>query len=248
MGYIMETVLHSLYDLCEIELEIVKVFRDQQELPAQIKTLESKIQGPQSKLTSLKTELQETQSALDTLKKDIEEENSALQTSNDRLNTVKSNKEYDAVNAEIATHKLKIEGFEDKSLALMDKVEDLEQQIPDAEKLLEEQTSKYSPEINKLKEHLDSAQAKIEILKEKTNSLKEQIPKQPLGAFERLLKSRYKALVNGKQKSIIARLKPGVTSCEVCGSEVNKPLQQKVRRSEMVSCDACNALLIWKEN
>ena len=103
----MQEELKQLLQLCDLDKKIFDLRKSNKNLPIKIAALKEEIGSAQNKLNKLVTDMEECEKKISDAKNFAEEEKKNLENSNHRLENITTNKEYDAIHAEIATHKKK---------------------------------------------------------------------------------------------------------------------------------------------
>lgn len=116
--------------------------------------------------------------------KDIEAKINKLET---QLNTVKTNKEYSALQHEILGLKADKSRAEDEILKMMEQVEAGQKSIKEAEKRSEEEAAKAREKKHAIEVALQDAEARVEQLKKERAELAGKISPTYLAPYERLL-------------------------------------------------------------
>ncbi len=231
--------LKSLLPLQEIDKKIFEIKSLIDEIPPKIEKIENLIKEKKDEIACLSKEYEKL--VLQHKEKEIEmgkceETVNSLQA---RLYQVKTNKEYSALQEEIASLKSKISGLEDEILALLEELDsaqekkrqaqmDIEKEISDMEK----SKAELIAEQERLKKEMDS-------LQEKRKTIASEIPQDILSIYERILEHR----------GGVALCK--VTSKGVCtGCYLSLPPQvvsELMLGNKIIYCEGCGSILYYVE-
>jgi len=217
--------LNDKIELCE---------KDREALSVDVRKAEEELEELKQELEDLKREQMEAQKKADACEAKIseaEDKNEKLQV---ELNTIKHQKQYDAVRKQIQSNQADIQRWEDQELEALDKVdevktkrENLKSQVEEKEKELEELRQEVAAE----RQHYDE---KLEELTSKKKSLRNGVPDDVLESYERIAGS-----LEGKG---LAEVRKRV--CQGCFTTVTKQTENELMRDEeIVYCNSCGRML-----
>jgi predicted nucleic acid-binding Zn-ribbon protein len=232
--------LESLKLLQEIDLRIREQELAQEQFPVAVKDLQSAIENAQTVLENSTKKLKKAEADKVAFDEGIQKSHDMLDKSQERLNSIKTNREYDAVHAEIETQKNTINTSETRRKNLNDEIEKLkaivEQNTSEAIRIKSENEPKIA-ELNEKIAAIDSIIAKI--TKEREVILPK-IRKQYLRTYD-LIRSKKKS---GRAVSIIK----GPRTCSVCFKVLEPQLYNEIKRGlKLILCQNCGSILIWDE-
>lgn len=235
----MKDKMIELIQLQECDNQLKKIFTEKSEGPLKIKELEKDF-----KTSSLL--FHENKETLESLKKDrlglereIQDLESKARKSQEKLNNVKSNREYDAALKEIDD----IEGLkthiEDRVLMLMEEIEALEKKCIADEQLAAEQKRKFEKdkqEIEKSLDELERQSSALQKLREKYSNLVD----------PELLK-KYNILREHRNGEGICAVIKG--TCQVCHMEIPpQKFNELIKGVNLMTCPNCNRIMYWGED
>lgn len=237
----MSTDFKNLIELQKIDLRIIKLEQSKEEFPKTVENLEKIISDAKGVLENIETRLEEAR----TEKKAIEEQKvnakRSLEKSQERLNSVKTNKEYDAVHTEIETHKNLLSTADKKIQRFSDEIEAIEKELEEAKGEFDKAVEDNQPQIDELKEKIatiDSAIAEVVTEREK---LLPNINKRYVRTYDHIRMGRKKGMV-------ISIVEGTHTNCSICYQKLQPQVVNQVRKgSDLVFCQNCGSILIWKE-
>jgi uncharacterized protein len=235
----------TLLQVNELDTKIINLENSKKTLPAKIEKLKTKVTAESSRLNQLRSAIKLLEEQISENQSTLDDEKIALGHSNERLNSISTNREYDAVHAEIVTHSERIKNLEEKILTLSEDVDDSQTKLPELEKKFEEISLKNQPEIDKLQAELDAIDAHISEKNAELKKLKKGLESEFLNYYERLVKSKKPLLLGNKQQGVVAIIKDGSLSCNVCFRSFTRQKVQMVKRGGLQTCDNCGSLLIW---
>jgi len=192
-----------------------------------IKIEYDKLQEDQ-KLTEL--EIKKFEQSNDELKKRIE-------NSRARMFGVKSQKEFDALKAEIKTNQNTISENENKELELMEKLEKIKEKIPALMQKFEEMNSVLEKQLSEVDTYIKILNPKINELTSKKNELLMQLQPRTKQIYTKILSVKTPALA-----AIIG------TTCSACNVYIPPQTVNEVRKETRIyTCDSCKRILYWQE-
>jgi len=149
--------------------------------------------------------------------------------------TLKTNKEFQVLNLEIASLEKEIEGIEARLLAAMDEVTPLKTRLTAAEEVLKQEESVVADYQRELDDRLALVQAEMaRVQAERTEALAHVAP-QHLAYYERLKNRRWPCVVR-------FNLDAGV--CGGCNLVQTPSTRQMVQRgTHLVACESCGRVL-----
>jgi uncharacterized protein len=228
--------LQHLIRLQHLDTEIDAARRRIAEIPAVQQALDERLAGQTAAVEAVKQGLAASQTA----RREIEKEVAAIQTRlskyKDQLMEVKTNKEYQAMQKEIATAEAAVRSQEDRILERMEEAETLTRELKAAEAELKRQQAEIAAE----RKALDAEAAALEKTADERSSargdLSKQLSPEALRLFEHVSKQR-KGLA-------VAEVRDGV--CTVCHVRLRPQVYNEVRRAEsLIQCESCLRILYF---
>lgn len=161
----MEEVLRALYRLQQIDLELDELNEGSADLPGEVQELEQRIVTLQTTIEAEEQRLHDLRRGRNDSKATIETMRERIRDLNERLRTVRNNREYEATTHDIAAAEAELQGTERSMMGLdgeeaniMRGIETLKGQKEEASTELEEKSGTmkmlhetHSDEINELK-------------------------------------------------------------------------------------------------
>lgn len=234
MGVLDELIKLQEVDSALLELEYLKgdLPRKVEEMTERIDHLAASIQQSEARLTEIDLEIRKIQGMESDRKSKVEK----LQ---DQLYLVKTNKEYDALMAEIDHLKNEIDEEELRELELSEEHDRLEEQL----KLDKSQNEETAVELERQKKELEktiqSTEEEHKTLSAKRNEISPNIDARHMGLYDRVRKARDGVAVVPVKNH----------SCGGCHSHLTSQLVVEIRNGERVTqCNSCQRMLFWSGN
>jgi predicted nucleic acid-binding Zn-ribbon protein len=233
--------IEFLLQLQEIDLRIHEQELAKEQLPATVKDLELAVSKAQKGLETAKTKLAEAEKELKNFDDQILAAQQGLERSQERLNSIKTNREYDAVHAEIETQKNMVATSEGRKNKLTEEVSQLKAAVDVAQQEIDKVTAENSPVIADLTSKISAIDSVIADIVKERDAVIPSISKSSIRTYEQILKRRKTAKVISK----VDRLR----TCTVCFKVLEPHIISEVRRStKLMLCQNCGSILVWTDN
>lgn len=232
----MNQNLSPLIELQKLDLRIMEITEQRRRIPERLHAVEAP-------LREAKQSLQETSAAVEASvkerrahEKDVEAQDAHTDKMRARLSELKSNKEYQAHLFELQMANKKKSEIEDKVLACMEKIEQLQQTAKEAQdkvRAAEQAFTKEKQVLDELDGRLSAELAELES-QQRDRSAK----------VEPTLLARYTKLKAARKDQPLAAIKGGM--CVGCRLQIPPQLVAEVKRSQdLHTCPYCHRLLYW---
>ncbi len=228
--------LEQLLKLQEIDYDIGELERSKEYLPDMMENLRTEISEAESNLENARQAITEARVTQKTLETDLADRESKLQKYQQQMMSIKTNKEYDALVAEIDSLKEEISQKETQLLETIDKIKLLDEKIEEYTQKAEQVKENNTKQLTILQEKVDSIGDKMADKQGLRKELKEAITKRTLSVYERVRR--------GKGGAVIAPVKR--RACGACYSALTPKKVQEIRRADIIlTCDNCGRMLYW---
>ena len=229
-------------------LEQLLIIQDRDRRIAQLKAEKARIPG---EIAAVDRRLTETSQQLDSLRqqqKHLEAERKKLEIEAEadrgqiikyrlQLNQIKSNTEYQALLKEIGKVEVEIVQVEDHELEFMEKFEQLQAAIKEAQATIKELTAKAETGKQELKKRAANIEQELAQLQVEREKLAQEANPGALARYERLLRS--------KGDLAIVPIQHG--NCGGCHLHLTPQIVQNARHADaLTSCDFCGRVLYWQ--
>jgi uncharacterized protein len=217
------------YDLGELE-------RSKDYLPDMMENLNREMEDAREKLTDTSGRLEEAQLAQKQLELELKSREADLQKYQQQMMSIKTNKEYDALVAQIDVLKEQISDGETKLILTIELIERLSEEnktLQEKQSQVEENNKK---QLHILQEKIDSIGDKVTDKYTSRQEVVSSITKPMFSNYERVRKGRGgRAVVAVKKKA-----------CSSCFKALTPRKIQEIKRADKVlTCDYCGCLLYW---
>ena len=228
--------LKHLIHLQELDTAMDRCRRRIAEIPGVQQALEARAAERAAAVQAVKDRI----AATATTRREIEKEVAAVQTRlskyKDQLMAVKTNKEYQAMQHEIAAAEGLVRTHEDKLLDLMEVSEREAADLKTAETALKTDQAAIASEQKALGEESAAQEASLARLAAEREQLTAGISKEALGIFARV--------AHGRRGIAVAEARDGL--CVECHVRLRPQVFNEVRRNEkLIQCDSCTRILFY---
>jgi len=234
-----------MYDQLEILLELQEVDREIDKLEIKRKRIPIEIQALDKELEKRKEKINTKKASIEDLNKERRSKDRQLAVQGEKLEkykiqrlSVKTNKEYSALESEITDLEEASSNIEDEILEIMITIDEANDDL----KLANEEFKKNETKINIQKDKLLSEEAElngqISVWYEKRKKFTVKITAAMLNRYENWRKRRNSSMVAIIQEQ----------SCGECHINLPPQLINEVRkRKELHNCNSCGRILYWKD-
>jgi predicted nucleic acid-binding Zn-ribbon protein len=227
-----------LIQLQEIDLRIKEQELAQENFPTQVTQLEQEIVKSKAALDHADEKLRKALADKTTFEEQIQKAKDGLDKSQDRLNNIKTNREYDAVHAEIEAQKHMVNTAETRKKHIIDEIDKLQASVSGAQSTYETTVSTNEPKIKELKEKITAIDSNIAEITKERDVLIPQIGKHILRPYDLIRKKRK----NGKALSLISNNR----NCAVCFKVLEPQLYNEIKRGlKLIICESCGSIMVW---
>lgn len=235
----MNNDIELLLKLQVIDYDLGELERSKEYIPDMMANLNREIKEVQERLDSTKQQLSDAKVAQKNLEVEIKAKEGELAKYQQQMMTIKTNKEYDALVAQIDAVKNEIGYREKMLLEAMERIEDLEKLLPELTQRFEQVHENNSRQLGVLQEKIDSIGDTV--------SGKQHEREDVLGGIPRRVMSVYERVRKGKGGSAVVPVKK--RSCSACHKALTPKRVQELRRADSIlTCENCGRLLYWDDD
>jgi predicted nucleic acid-binding Zn-ribbon protein len=227
-----------LVQLQEIDLRIKEQELAQENFPAQVTQLEQEIAKAKAASVHSNDKLKKALTEKSTFEDQIQKAKDGLDKSQDRLNNIKTNREYDAVHAEIETQKNMVNTAESRKKHILDDIEKLQASATESQGTYDTILAENEPKIKELKEKISAIDTNIAEITKERDVLVPQIGKHILRPYDLIRKKRK----TGKALSLISNNR----NCSICYKVLEPQLYNEIKRGlKLIICESCGSIMVW---
>ena len=225
-----------LVELQKIDAQVFQFKKELAEQPALQKKLEETFEKKKAHLKVAEEEMKAFQVKQKTKEMDLQSKEDKITKLQSQLFSLKSNKEYAAMEMEIKGVKADKSILEDDILKMLDVVEEIKSKITQEKAALAEEEKRFKAEVDALKKKSGDLQAEIATFEEKRKAYTPNIDSKLLTQYERILKSR----------EGIALVPVRNNACGGCHMGLPPQAVNEIQMSDkLIVCEECARMLYW---
>ena len=232
----IEEKLKALNNLQSVDSQIDRIKTLRGELPLEVQDLEDEIVGLQTRLDKFEDECKEFEKAVTAKKAEIKQAEAQIKKYTEQQNSVRNNREYDALSKEIEFQQLEIQLCEKRIREFTALVSEKKEEIEKARGILEERQKDLDLKNSELKEITEETQKEEDALKNKSIELEKVIDPRLLSAYSRIRSNARNGLaVVGVERD----------SCGGCFNKIPPQRQLEIKsRKKIIVCEYCGRIII----
>jgi uncharacterized protein len=229
--------LERLIQLQHLETTIAEAKAAIAQHPQKLAGLDARLNEAKQAVESVKEQLKFNHDRRRELEKDVALYQGRLTKFKDQLMAVKTNREYQAMQHEIATAQSDLGSVEEKVLERMLEADDLNAASKRAEATLAAQSKEIEAEKKTLNQELGSTEVSLKESTAARATLVKALEPRLVALFEQVAKAR-------RGVAICTATRDGL--CSVCHVRLRPPVFQQVRHNDsIVQCESCQRVLYW---
>lgn len=232
----MNQDLQHLVQLQELDLAAERDRRRIDDLPGLQQALEARLAAATGALSAVKERIAAGQAARRDIEKDLAAVQARLSKYKGQLMEVKTNKEYQAMQKEIAVAEQEVRAQEDRLLERMEEAETLAADLKAAEAALKREQAAVAAEQQAIDAQRVELEREITRLASARQELLPQLSREALVLFERV--------AAGRKGIAVAEARDGL--CTVCHVRLRPQVFNDVRRNDgLHQCESCTRILYF---
>jgi predicted nucleic acid-binding Zn-ribbon protein len=238
-GRAVPAELDQLLQLQVIDYDLGELERSKEYLPDMMNNLNREINEAKSKYDETKKSIEDAKLRQGQLELDVKSKQQDLEKYQQQMMSIKTNKEYDALVAQIDKIKGDIDIAETEIINIIDQLKQLENHFGDYKKQLDDIESNNKKQLGILQEKIDSIGDKI--------AAKDKERQAVLGAVPRPVLSVYERVRRGKGGDVVVAVKR--RACGACYKALTPKKAQEIKGGgKIFTCDYCGRILFWDEH
>lgn len=228
--------LERLIHLQELETAVSQAREAIAAFPARREALASRLAAHGGRLEAAVKQLADHKAARRTLEKDVAAVQGRLARFKEQLMAVKTNKEYHAIQSEIAGAEAEIGRLEDLILEGMLEADEVSADREEARQALAQEQGAVDEEQRRLEQERERFQTRVEHHARDRATLVADLAPRHLETFD--------ALIHGRKGIAVAAVRDG--RCEACRVRLRPQLHNDVRSNErLIQCESCQRILYY---
>jgi predicted nucleic acid-binding Zn-ribbon protein len=205
--------------------------------PQRLADADARLNESKQAVEAAKGRLKDNQEARRNLEKDVAVYQGRLTKFKDQLSLVKTNKEYQAMQHEIATAQSDLGGVEEKVLELMLEADTITADVKRTEAALTTRQKEIDKVKKELTEELASVETSLKEASEARTELVKDLDVRLMAIFEQVARVR-------KGVAISTATRDGL--CAACHVRLRPFVFQQIRQNDaIIQCESCHRILYW---
>lgn len=235
----MQKVLQQLVELQELDSRLDELIEKLGDLPETVKTLEIQIANEKEQNGIRTTSIEESTTTIRSNQAKMEDLNLKIKKYQEQLYLVTTNREYDALTAEIDFNKNAISEAEDQVLQAEQEIERLQKAHDESGSTVEEMDKNLVDAKKSLAATQKETEKEKSTLEKKREGLIKGVPRNYYSVYTRVRKAR-------KGLAVVPLIRDACNGCH------NRVIPQKrvdiYKKNQVITCDFCGRFLFAAEN
>ena len=227
------TEIEKLLTLQTTDLQIRAVQAELNDIPARKKAEELRLKEHREALEAAEARLKAQQVSIKNLEGDVQVNREKIAKLRQQQMTLKTNKEFKAMEEEVSGVQSVISSLEDRELVLMEEMEMLRDEVAARQSDLKQEESALAVDVDVLDKRAGELSVQLEKEQKDRAALASDIDREWLSRYETIISRRDKAIVSSNGGN-----------CGGCHMKLPPAVVNGVkRRDQMTCCDFCGRLL-----
>ena len=231
--------LKILVELQSVDGQLLALEKAKGDLPNRVLELQSQLEQLVEQQRQKTAALANTQSQRRSAEGALQMARERKKKYDEQLYSVKNNKEYDAVTAEIEMAVADIDQTETKILEAIEQEDLLKKETAELDEKLKTLQAEYDEQQAVLAQRERETRSMVEALQQQRNELAAKLRKPVLGAYQRIL--------NGKDGLAVVEVMRG--SCGGCSTRIPPQRVMEIHEMNQIRyCESCGRILVWNDS
>jgi predicted nucleic acid-binding Zn-ribbon protein len=231
--------LENLIKLQEIDLKIREQEEAKRQYPADAAGLEAQISEKAAAVTTAENRLAQLASGVAAADEQAAKLRESLNKSQERLSSIQTNREYDAVHKEIEAQKAMLASSESRKAALEADIEAGKTALEGARAALESIKAELRPQIDDLNAKISAIDSVIAGIAAERDTVSPAVSLPTLRTYDSIRKKR-------KSGKAISQVNPEDRTCGVCSIVLQPQFCNEIRHgNKILLCENCGSILVW---
>jgi len=230
----MHPDIEQLLKLQEIDEQLLELERSKEYLPEIIENVKKEVADSAQAVEDTSQQLEEAKLKQRQLEGDLKEAQDDLGRYEKQMASIKTNKEYDALTAEIESTKERIGFIEDEIILTLNEIDELTTALEEAKKKQEVVAESNKSALENLEREMDSVEVKVQAKLDQRKNITVRVTKSTLSVYERVRRGRGSPVVVALKKN----------ACGACfKSQPPQRIQELRKGLTVITCDNCGRFL-----
>ncbi len=234
----MQESLRALLELQKTDQDLHELEQFKVDIPNQLETMESVQSEAETRLTDQETKVADIDKNRRQYERDLQAAQEQIKKYQGQLYSVKTNKEYDALQAEIQAQKNRISELEDAILQLISDAEAEQEALETIRGETESLIERFSDERTTLQSRLSAVDEDVAVKMDERKRMAMRVENPVLKVYDRIRRNL--------RGMTVVPVKKG--ACSGCFHVIPLQVVMQIRQGrKLVSCESCGRILILEE-
>ena len=234
----MQESLRALLELQKTDQDLHELEQYKVDIPNQLETMETVQSEAETRLADQETKVAEIDKNRRQYERDLQAAQEQIKKYQGQLYSVKTNKEYDALQAEIQAQKNRISELEDAILQLISDAETEQEALETIRGETESLIERFSEERTTLQSRLSAVDEDVAVKMDERKRMAMRVENQVLKVYDRIRRNL--------RGMTVVPVKKG--ACSGCFHVIPLQAVMQIRQGrKLVSCESCGRILILEE-
>lgn len=234
----MQESLRALLELQKTDQDLHELEQYKVDIPNQLESMETVQSEAETRLSDQETKVADIEKVRRQHERDLQAAQEQVKKYQGQLYSVKTNKEYDALQAEIQAQKNRISELEDGILQLIDEAETEQETLETIRGETESLIERFGEERTTLESRLSAVDEDVAVKMDERKRMAMRVENQVLKVYDRIRRNL--------RGMTVVPIKKG--ACSGCFHVIPLQVVMQIRQGRrLVSCESCGRILITEE-
>ena len=230
--------LATLREVQGFDIRLGACDRELARVPGALEGIDAEVEAARSHVQAVEDELRRTGAERRRAETELEEAEASVDKYGDQLLGARTNEEYKGLQQQIASTKTRIGAIEDQILALMEKADELEEELADRKRTFGERSTVLEAQKTEIRSKArEQGERRNQLLKRRAASF---------GALSEEIAARYERIRGARRGIAVAPIRD--ERCSACNVRLRPQLLEEIHAGHAIlACESCARILFFEE-